>query len=130
MAYHIYDVRTGEILRTVGTDHPATAWMSVSIDEAMVWADEGTADDTHYVVGGSLITRPVMDVPVSETVSVGEEWNLGRLPINTRVMIDDVDHGIVGGDDLILEFPAARDWSVELIPPFPYKPAMIVVRVI
>ena len=76
----------------------------------------------HYVSNSELVARPGLDLPQAHSLQVDEEWLLPGVPADTVVTIDGVEVGTADGGPLLLSFPVALTYQVELRAPFPWKP--------
>lgn len=76
----------------------------------------------YYVVNGEAVARPGLDLPQAHNLQVDEEWLLPGVPSGTVVTIDGVEVGTTDGGPLLLSFPVALTYRVDLRAPFPWKP--------
>lgn len=85
---------------------------------------------THYVQGGAAVLRPALDLAESQAARVGEAWGCpAALPAVTEVTIDGEPLGAVDDGALEVVFPEPGAYRLRLDPPFPWRPADIVVDV-
>ena len=83
--------------------------------------------DAHYVQGGTLASRPALDLPDEIEVEVGAEIELMGLPAPCMVVIDSDVHQIED-PDLTLDADMPAEYSI-LIEKFPYQRKIIKVTV-
>jgi len=88
------------------------------------------SDVTHYVHGGAAHPRPALDLAERHAAQMGEAWMCPvALPAGTEVTIDGESSGAVGDGALEVVFPEPGAYRLRLAPPFPWRPADIVVEV-
>ncbi|WP_198133287.1 hypothetical protein [Roseobacter sp. AzwK-3b] len=81
-----------------------------------------------YIVAGGVTPRPGLGLPDTHTLAANADWSLPDIPDGTSVLIDQMEQGVTSGG-LVLSFPEAGEWTVELRPPFPYLDATCTVTV-
>lgn len=111
---------TGRI-RQVMTLRPEEADMNTP--EGGGWVEGHHDGAVSYVADGAVTPRPDTGLPASHTLPTDTDWTLPDVPEGTQVLIDGAEAGTVDGDGLTLTFPEAREWHVELRPPFPWRAA-------
>lgn len=84
---------------------------------------------TQYFDGSTVLPRPEIDLPGTHTLPASTDWTITGVPEGTEVVIDGAVAGMVDDGDLTLTFPEAREWRVELRPPFPWREATCEVTV-
>ncbi|HEV8034390.1 hypothetical protein [Yoonia sp.] len=77
---------------------------------------------TQYIVDDAAVSRPHVGqpLPATHTLQPDQDWPIPNVPEGTEVFIEGDSQGVVGTDDLVLSFPLAGVWRVELRPPFPW----------
>lgn len=119
----VWDPATGRIDRwgrAASDDIPAQAGpgevaLAAAGDDAHDWVNPAT---------GLLEQRPAVGLPETASILVGAEWEIAPVPDGSIVRVDGVAVDVVdGGENLVLQFPIAAAWTVEIDPPFPWRPA-------
>ena len=93
-------------------------WVKGHHDPATKWIDSGEVKD-----------RPATGMPKTHTLPRDTDWTVPDVPEGAEVVIDGHSAGTVDGDGLVLSFPEPGVYSVELRPPFPWRPATCEVTV-
>jgi len=83
----------------------------------------------HNLETDKLTQRPTLNID-NITLSVDEEYNPENIPAGTIVYVDGENVGVVDNTGLTLVFPVAKQYTVKLVPPFPYIEKSITVEVI
>ena len=107
---------TGQILQTMTLFNAAEADMNGD------WIEGHWNGGEYYVVNGEAVARPGLDLPQAHSLKVDEDWFLPGVPADTVVTIDGVEVGTTDGGPLLLSFPVALTYRVDLRAPFPWKP--------
>ena len=76
-----------------------------------------------YVGDGAVAPRPVTGLPEAHGLPTDTDWTLPDVPSGTQVLIEGAEAGVTDAEGLVLTFPEARLWHVELRPPFPWRAA-------
>lgn len=80
-----------------------------------------------YVSDGQMVTRPVIEVPSSVELKVGESMTIANLPNPCRIKVDGETITVEGGE-LELEGDMPAEYQI-VIDHFPYKSATLKVTV-
>lgn len=121
--FHVYETATGRILwsGSMRQDH-----VPLQAGEGRAAAEGAANDLEQWVVGGALTARPVLAVSDAVlTVGGGEQTVATGLPAGTIVSIDGAEPVEVEGGGITLDPMEPIDMTLRLIPPFPYRPAII-----
>ena len=112
--FSLYDYQNGKIFATCsGPESDA----NLNGD----WIEGHWDGREYYVLNGEPTERPVIDAPAFISLDVSAEWEVGDVPAGTTVLIDRVEVGVTDGTALILSFPVAKTYRVDLRPPFPWR---------
>jgi hypothetical protein len=75
--------------------------------------------EQHFVLDGQLAARPRL-VPPPAAAKAGEVIRIDKVPVGTRVIINQQNFGLTDADEpLELDLPLGA-WHVELTPPWPW----------
>lgn len=125
--YYIYNKNTGEITE-IGINHKILYDEEhyVAIYDSYVLP---SSEQYHDLETNKLTPRPTLNIE-DITLIVDQEYNPPNIPSGTIVNVDDEDVGIVDNTGLILVFPVAKTYKLQLKPPFPYFEKTITIEVI
>ena len=125
--FYAYDLLTGKITKT-GIILPGFS-PDVSRKNKIVFGKQTDSKHYHNLETDSLELRPILNIN-DITIIVEQEYNPLNIPAGTIVNVDDEDVGIVDNTGLILVFPVAKTYKLQLKPPFPYFEKTITIEVI
>ena len=114
-------------IRLVGRMQPYE--VPLNTPEGGGWVEGHHDGAVSYVADDAVTPRPDTGLPASHTLPTETDWALPYAPEGTQVLIDGAEAGVTDEDGLILTFPEARIWHVELRPPFPWRGAACEVTV-
>lgn len=110
----VYDVRTGEILRTGYCPEDAVDLQASGEHEAVI-ADQDASDTRDYVVDGEIVERPALG-PISQTAILADDADeavLTGLPQPCTVRING-EPVTVGDGHLVFTASVAGTYVVEI----------------
>ena len=121
--YITYDPETGMIRSWLTSSSVQAGGVLLALEEPC------NADPKLYIVEGKLSQRP--DLPLPEIISavVGQEVSLGVLPDGCKVYIDKEQVGVADGTEVLVSFPVAGSYQINLTPLFPYYRKLVEVVV-
>lgn len=128
--FAVYLTTSGAIVRSGRCPTSMVAAQAIVLGEAAVEVGQMVADTTDWVNAGLVEQRPgLADVPGAKALAVDEDWAIPGIPDGTEVWVDGTLAATVDATGLTLSFPIAAVWSLRLVPPFPWKPAICEVTV-
>lgn len=98
-------------------------------NQKIILGKRASPEQYHDLDTDKLIPRPTLNID-DITLIVDQEYNPPNIPSGTIVNVDDEDVGIVDNTGLILVFPVAKTYKLQLKPPFPYFEKTITIEVI
>ena len=98
--------------------------------EKIVLGKRASTDYYHNIETDTLMARPILINDESISLLVNQEYSPENIPAGTIVYVDGEDVGVVDNTGLTLVFPVAKQYTVKLVPPFPYFEKSITVEVI
>lgn len=125
--FYAYDLLNGKITKS-GIILPGFS-PDISRKNKIVFGVKADNTFYHNLETDTLQARPTLNIE-NITLNVDEEYSPQNIPAGTTVYVDDEDVGVVDNTGLTLVFPVAKQYSVKLVPPFPYFEKSITVEVI
>lgn len=127
----VFDSISGKIKRQGNISTDMVAAQAVYTDEAAMEIASSLSPMTdYYILSDTVTPRPTLSaLPATKALGAGVDWSIGGIPEDTEVYLDSVLSGTVDNTGLVLSFPTADTWLVELKPPFPYLNASCEVTV-
>jgi hypothetical protein len=127
--FTVFDAATGRVLRAGRCSPEDAGLQGMDLEGVDVLVGAEIDGDTHYLPGGVPTLRPSLKLPTGFELEVDQELPIGDVPEGTEVWIDRQLSDTVDDTGLVLEFPVAGSWQVELRPPFPTRPSAFIVTV-
>ena len=124
---------SGRLLFTLETTNPD----DIPLNFPDGWLEGHHEPDTVYAVNGQPTPRPALSLP-APVATVGADWTVQGVPAGTTFSINGVLQKDENNENLplviedgwmVLIFPMAGAWEVELHPPFPWREATCIVEV-
>ena len=125
--FYAYDLLTGKITKS-GILFPGFS-PDISRKHKIVFGEKADNSMYHNLETDKLEARPSLNIE-NLTLNVDEEYSPENIPAGTIAYVDNEDVGVVDNTGLTLVFPVAKQYSVKLVPPFPYFEKSITVEVI
>lgn len=118
--FTVYDINTGEILRSGVSDPAAFLAQKSSAGEGILMEIGNSSEQYVDLNLHTLIARPSFVLPYAVSLTINQDWSIPGVPAGAMVEIDGADAGVTDGAGLILSFPRAGVWRIRLVPPFPW----------
>lgn len=119
-----YIIATGEIFGRIAVANQEDAMLNTfSLEPGEALIEGEFFGETHYILDDVATPRPALALPIVHSLPAGSDWEIPGVPEGTVVVINKEEVGTVDETGLVLSFDLAREWQVELRPPFPWLEA-------
>lgn len=115
--------------KIIGSGYTNSDTVKVKNNEHVFFSHIPDDDKYHDFQTGKLKPRPTLAHDSYKTILKNENYILTDIPKNTIIKVNGIDYGKIDDNKLVVAFPIAMIYTLELIPPFPYYKKNITIEV-